>query len=168
MSAVRFFSFIVPAQNAKTSLSRRLSAKRQHALARNRSALSKAAGKGVNIALILALLSVQVPAAPAVLMSDGAQIRADLGFAFLRTSNWLTKRRAQAKGRVTPQEKQSDREAKVTRVEIRPSGVTINNGDRLHLTAIPYDSNDQPRQRRQNSVARQAGDAHRQISRRSG
>lgn len=134
---INFFRFIT------AHVPRHLRGERQLSIDNHGCASSSRLSKIINILLIIALLAVQTPAAPAVIMGDAVGWQSEFAFAFLRAKTWWTKRLVK-QGRAIGQDKQRDRDAKVARLEIHPHDVTISNGVPLHLAAIAYDSNGNP------------------------
>lgn len=97
--------------------------------------------------MIVSLLTVSTPAAPQTIIGVAKEWR--VGFAF-----WL--RRDNVAGRLyqtltgqtppqaKPQEKQQDRDAKVSRIQIYPGDVTTHVDMPVHFAAVAYDGNDVP------------------------
>ncbi|MDQ3686646.1 MAG: DUF4214 domain-containing protein [Acidobacteriota bacterium] len=120
--------------------------------------LRRAPGQAVRIALVIALLAGQAPAAPVVLSGIAEGWRADFSF-WLLSSGWAAAG-VQGKGGGSsgprtrpspvprpspkPQEKQAERDARVSRVRIYPGDVTLELDEPVVLAAIAYDANNAP------------------------
>jgi hypothetical protein len=101
----------------------------------------------VSIGLIVSLLTVSTPAAPQTIIGVAKEWR--VGFAFwLRGDNVAAKLyqtlTGQTPPQAKPQEKQQDRDAKVSRIQIYPGDVTTHVDMPVHFAAVAYDGNDAP------------------------
>jgi RHS repeat-associated protein len=96
--------------------------------------------RALSAALILCLLSSSAPAAPLVLPGMASQFSADASYLF-RTKVWeflAQVANGRAKG---AQEKQKDRDERVSKIEISPGSVTLQVGQRMFFAATALDSN---------------------------
>jgi YD repeat-containing protein len=93
--------------------------------------------------LMLCLLSTSTPAAPQTIIALANQ--ANTSFAFWYKSGGLDKL-FQSQHGPSPRaaEKQTDRDAKVARLEIYPGNVTIDLSERVQFVAVPYDVDGNP------------------------
>jgi len=93
--------------------------------------------------LTVCLLSSATPAAPQIIVGVAKESRAS--FAFWFSASGLAKLiQGRALGNAKAQEKQTDREAKVTRLQIFPGDVTIDPGERVRFSAIAFDQANNP------------------------
>ncbi len=99
--------------------------------------------RGIAVALILTLLSASTPAAPQTIVALAKE--SSVSFLFWFHSSGL-RRLIQGNGPGNPpgQEKQRDRDAKVSRVQVFPGNVTIDLGDHIRFAAVAYDQNGNP------------------------
>ena len=95
----------------------------------------------ISFALIVSLLASSTPAAPQIIV-DAAQ-EASVSFAFWYRTGGLTKL-LQGNSEPKRQEKQSTRNAKVTRIEISPGDITVKRDHRVQFAAIAYGADDSP------------------------
>lgn len=92
-----------------------------------------------SVFLVICLLSVSTPAAPQTIVAVAKD--ASISLAFWYHSSGLAKLiQGQGIGNVKRQEKQSDRDAKVSRLQIFPGDVTIDVSDRVRFSAVAYDA----------------------------
>ena len=97
----------------------------------------------VSLLLTVCLLSSATPAAPQTIVALAKE--SSVSFAFWFNASGLAKAiQERGIGNTTAQEKQTDRDAKVTRLQIFPGDVTIDPGDRVRFSAIAYDQNNNP------------------------
>lgn len=92
--------------------------------------------------LITSLLVTSTPAAPQTVMGMAADVSASLKFWFHQSGWDATLRRAflgQERPSPKPQEKQKDRDARVSRIEIYPGDVTVQVDERVAFAAVAYD-----------------------------
>jgi len=100
-------------------------------------------GRAATIGLILCLLSSSTPAASATIVALAKESSISLAFWFGASGlGKLIQGRGMSKA--GNQEKQSDRNARVTRIHIFPGDVTLQLDERVHLSAVAYDRNDSP------------------------
>lgn len=94
-----------------------------------------------SIALVLCLLSSSTPAAPQTIQTIVAVAKqSSVSFLFWFHASGLAKiLQGQGRGNAPGQEKQADRDARITRLQIFPGDVTIDRGDRVRFSAIAYD-----------------------------
>src|ERR1041385_8222396 len=99
--------------------------------------------RALSIFLILSLLTVSTPAAPQVIVNVAQD--ASLSLTLWYRAGGL-KKLLQGLGEGSPrkQEKQADRNARVTRLEISPGNVTVRRGERVQFAAIAYGADDSP------------------------
>lgn len=100
--------------------------------------------KRVSILLLtVCLLSSGTPAAPQMIVAAARE--SSISFTFWFQASGLAKV-IQGQGISNPkaQEKQADRDAKVTRLQISPGDVTIDPSDRVQFSAIAYDRDNNP------------------------
>jgi RHS repeat-associated protein len=100
-------------------------------------------GRATTIALIFCLLSTSTPAAPQMIAALAKE--SSVSFAFWFRARGLSKL-IQGSGttNASRQEKQADRNAKVTRIQIFPGDITLQIDQSVHLSAVAYDGNDAP------------------------
>ena len=99
--------------------------------------------RALSVALIVSMLTVSTPAAPQTVV-DVAQ-NANLSFALWYRAGGLKKLlQGLGLGQDNPrkQEKQAERNARVTRLEISPGNVTVKRGERVQFAAIAYGADD--------------------------
>jgi YD repeat-containing protein len=101
----------------------------------------------ISISLMLMMLSVQAPAAPVIAATAATEMKNDLRF-WYHSSGWadsLNKLLFNRKALIRePQENQSDRNAKITRVDISPKDVIARVGETIQFAAIAYDYENGP------------------------
>src|SRR5258707_116086 len=96
-----------------------------------------------SLLLILCLLSSSTPAAPQTLVALTRE--SSISFAFWFRASGLGKLiQGRGTSNARKQEKQTDRNAKVARLQIFPGDVTLQLDQSVHLSAIAYDRNDAP------------------------
>src|SRR5260370_24580533 len=99
--------------------------------------------RGIAVALILTLLSASTPAAPKTIVALAKE--SSVSFLFWFHSSGLRKLiQGNGPGNPSGQEKQRDRDAKVSRVQVFPGNVTIDLGDHIRFAAVAYDQNGNP------------------------
>src|ERR1044071_1893557 len=96
--------------------------------------------------LVLSLLTVSTPSAPRAVVETSQQVGADISF-WLKANyvipklwNLITQQNKKPK----PEQSQSDRDAKVRRIEILPGDVTVQEGQQVNFTAVAYDEENNP------------------------
>jgi len=101
--------------------------------------------RALSVLLAVVMLANSTPAAPRVLADAGRGwgLNALLWF---QASGWAATLQALGQNRppAQRQERQSEREARVRRVEIRPGELEVTVGERVQFTAVAYDWNDDP------------------------
>ncbi|HWW73972.1 MAG TPA: hypothetical protein VNZ44_01170, partial [Pyrinomonadaceae bacterium] len=95
--------------------------------------------RALSAALVLCLLSSSAPAAPLVLPGMVSQFSADASY-FFRTKVWEFFAQAVNGRERAAQEKQKDRDARVSKIEISPGSVTLQVGQRMYFAATAFDS----------------------------
>lgn len=116
------------------------------ALCRAAATISRNLRRALCVALILSLLATSTPAAPRTIVSVAQEWRVSLGF-WLRANGLPRKLYGAFSGqdpRSTAQERQEDRDARVSRIQIYPGDVTISLADRVVFAAVAYDHNGAP------------------------
>src|SRR2546430_3739919 len=94
--------------------------------------------RGLSIALVVCLLCSSTPAAPQTIVAVTNE--ASVSFLFWFHSNEIHKLlQGQGPGNGHAQEKQSDRDAKVTRLQIFPGDVTVDVNDHIRFSAVTFD-----------------------------
>jgi RHS repeat-associated protein len=101
--------------------------------------------RALGLGLVVSLLATSTPAASQTIIGVTQEWHASLGF-------WLRANHVPAKlyralswqnpEGPKPQEKQEDRDARVSRIQIYPGDVTIQEGERVNFTAVAYDNDD--------------------------
>jgi RHS repeat-associated protein len=92
----------------------------------------------ISIVLTLALFTSSTPAAPQIVVTLAKET--SVSFLFWYNANGLAKLlQGQGVGHIK-QEKQKDRDARVTRLEISPTDVTIDLSDHVRFVAVAYDA----------------------------
>lgn len=81
--------------------------------------------RGISIGLVLSLLVVSTPAAPQTIVAVARESSVSFAFWF-RTSGLARMLQDGGAGAVRPQEKQRDRDALVSRIQIYPGDLTVN------------------------------------------
>lgn len=96
-----------------------------------------------SVALVISLLTTSTPAAPRTIVDFVNEQRTELAFWYY--SSGLSKL-IQGRGAPNPlaQEKQSDRDARVSRIQIYPGDVTVPPDQPVSFAAIAYDKDDAP------------------------
>jgi len=97
--------------------------------------------RATTIGLILCLLSTSTPAAPQTIVALAKESR--ISFAFWFRASGLAKL-IQGQGNANGQEKQSDRDAKVSRIQIFPGDLTVQLDQRVHFSALSYTADGSP------------------------
>lgn len=100
----------------------------------------------VSLLITLSLLANSTPAAPKTLMQVAASTTSDLTF-WLQVSGVLSGLREFFMGgaeKRKEQEPQKDRDARVSRIQILPEDVTVQEGQQISFTALAYDAQDGP------------------------
>src|SRR5712692_7150007 len=93
--------------------------------------------------LMLTLLCSSTPAAPQTIVSVAKE--SSVSFLFWSRASGLAKLlQGQGIGNARGQEKQADRDAKVSRLQIFPGDVTIHEGEQVSFAAAAYDKDDNP------------------------
>ncbi len=93
--------------------------------------------------LIISLLLTSAPAAPQTIMTLARETT--ISFTFWYHQSGVAKLlNGQGSGDAKEQEKQAERDAKVSRLEIFPKDVTADPGERVRFAAVPYDAEDNP------------------------
>lgn len=120
-------------------------------------------GQGLSLLLVIALLASSAPAAPVVLTDTVSTWHSGLAF-WLKTSGWALAAKnflLQGNGQNNrAQERQEDRDAKVSRLQIYPGDVTLHVGERVNFAAIAYDSDNVPVSGVHTHWAAQDGQSH--------
>ncbi|MCA1628060.1 MAG: hypothetical protein LC742_08870, partial [Acidobacteria bacterium] len=103
--------------------------------------------RALALALVVVMLSVQTPAAPVMMVNAGREWKLN-ALLWFQASGWAATLRSLAAGQRAPapqrQERQSEREARVRRIEIRPGEMEIALDERVQFTAVAYDQNEKP------------------------
>jgi RHS repeat-associated protein len=101
--------------------------------------------QGLCVALILSLLATTTPAASQTIVSVAQESRVSFAF-WLHANGRLTKLRRQLTGQSLPeprpQERQTERDARIRRIRISPDNVTARIGETVRFAAIAYDEGD--------------------------
>ena len=127
--------------NSFTKSLRKLFAKGQNFNGEQRRALI--ASRVVSVALVLCLLSSSTPAAAQTIIAVAKE--SSTSFAFWFNSSGLAKLvQGRGLGNAKRQEKQAERDAKISRLQIFPGDVTIDLGERVRFSAIAYDQDNNP------------------------
>lgn len=115
------------------------------------SAARRGALRALSLTLVLALLSTSTPAAVPVLKELAARGRSELGFWYYAGGLSAAARKLlvlQGAGRnaraLDKQEKQEERDARVSRVEILPGDLTAHVEEQIVFTAVAYDKDNAP------------------------
>src|ERR1044072_9512395 len=97
--------------------------------------------RALSVALIVSMLTVSTPGAPQTVVEVAQS--ANLSFALWYRAGGL-KKLFQGLGQDSQrkQEKQAERNARVTRLEISPGNVTVKRGERVQFAAIAYGADD--------------------------
>lgn len=96
--------------------------------------------------LVVSLLATSTPAAPQTIVGLAGEWQAGLAF-WLRGNGLPAKVHRALTGQnpeLRPQERQEEREARVTRLQLYPGDTTIGLDDRVLFAAVAYDSNSAP------------------------
>ena len=102
--------------------------------------------RAIGMALIVSVLATSTPAAPQTIVALAKESNASFAFWF-HSSGWRKELSRLIEGRdqnPKGQEKQRDRDAKVTRIQIFPGDVTVELGDQVRFSAIAYDRDNTP------------------------
>jgi hypothetical protein len=93
--------------------------------------------------LAVVMLANSAPAAPLVVAGAGRGWKLD-ALLWFQASGWSATLQGLSQNRppAQRQERQSEREARVRRVEIRPGGLEVAVGERVQFTAVAYDGSD--------------------------
>jgi RHS repeat-associated protein len=120
---------------------RKLFAKRPNFNGEQRLALT--ASRVVSIALVLCLFLSSTPAATQTVVAVAKE--SSISFAFWFHASGLAKL-VQGRGvaRAKAQEKQAERDAKISRLQIFPGNATIDLGERVRFSAVAYDQGNNP------------------------
>src|SRR5215204_165727 len=103
-------------------------------------------GKALSVMLIVSLVATSAPAAPETIVALTKEYTVSLAFWF-NASGWrkvasdLIQGRRQSDPR---QEKQEERNARISRIQIYPGKVTLDLGQHVFFSAIAYDSENNP------------------------
>lgn len=92
--------------------------------------------KFVTISTLICLLSTSTPAAPQTIVTVWNE--SAISFSFWYQASGLAKL-LQGRGKALGQEKQEDRDAKISRIQIFPGDVTVDVSDRVRFAAVAYD-----------------------------
>jgi RHS repeat-associated protein len=93
--------------------------------------------------LIISLLLSSAPAAPQTIKALASE--ATISFVFWYHRSGAAKLiQGQGYGTAKEQEKQAERDARVSRLEIFPKEATVDRGERVRFTAVAYDAEDNP------------------------
>lgn len=96
-----------------------------------------------SVFLVICLLSVSTPAAPQTIVA--VMKESSTSFAFWYNSSGLAKViQNRGQGNARGQEKQADRDAKISRLQISPDNVTIDLGERVRFVAVAFDQDSSP------------------------
>src|SRR6185295_11446017 len=98
-------------------------------------------GRALSVVLIISLLTVSTPAAPKTIVDVAQEVSFSLAL-WYRAGGLREMLQGLGEGNPRKQEKQADRNARVTRLEISPGNVTVKRGERVQFAAIAYDAND--------------------------
>ncbi|MFY9574579.1 MAG: hypothetical protein WAV20_24530, partial [Blastocatellia bacterium] len=106
--------------------------------------LRYAIARAISVAVILSLVASSTPAAaPATVFALSKESSVSLAFWF-HASGLAKLIQGQGAGNANPQEKQSDRDAKVSRIQIFPGDATVDVSDHVSFSAVAYDRNNAP------------------------
>lgn len=97
----------------------------------------------IAIVLVLNLLSTSTPAAPQIVVSFAKEESTLIEFWYY-SGGLRNLLQGHARSAAPPQETQTDRDAKVARLEIHLGNVTIDLGERIRFVALPYDAAGNP------------------------
>ena len=103
--------------------------------------VSFTANRIFSVALMLCLLSSSTPAAPRTIVSVTKDSITSFSFWFA-SSGFAALLQGQGLGLKKGQEKQADRDAKISRLQIFPGDVTVNLGEHVKFAAVAYDEDD--------------------------
>ncbi|HKV37416.1 MAG TPA: RHS repeat-associated core domain-containing protein [Pyrinomonadaceae bacterium] len=89
------------------------------------------------------MLTSSTPAAPQTIVSVTSETAIDLGFWFHNSglAKWL---QGEGSGSRKKQQKQADRDALITSLQIFPGDVTVERGERVRFSAVAYDQENNP------------------------
>src|SRR2546422_859525 len=99
-------------------------------------------GRAITVSLILCLLSASTPAAPQTMVALTKEYRISLGFWYRASS--LPKLIQGQSGNAKRQEKQAERDAKVSRLQIFPGDLTVQLDQQVRFNAIAYSADGSP------------------------
>lgn len=100
--------------------------------------------RSISLAVILSLMAYSTPAAaPAAIAALAKESRVSLAF-WLHATGLAKLLQGQGAGNANPPEKQSDRDARVSRIQIFPGDVTVDLSDHVTFSALAYDRDDTP------------------------
>jgi len=102
---------------------------------------SHALHRGLSVALIVSLLTVSTPAAPKTIVDAAQEASFSLSL-WYRAGGVRELLQRLGEGSQRKQEKQSERDARVTRLEISPGNVSVKRGERVQFAAIAYGADD--------------------------
>ena len=103
-------------------------------------------GKALSVMLIVSLLATSTPAAPQTIVALTKEYTVSLAFWF-NASGWRKAASRLIQGhwpRAPRQEKQEERNARISRIQIYPDKVTLDLGQHVFFSAIAYDSENTP------------------------
>jgi len=99
--------------------------------------------QAATVTIAICLLSSSTPAAPQTIVEVAKE--STISFAFWYSASGLAKLiQGQGIGNARGQEKQVDRDAKISRVQIFPGDVTVDLSDHVRFSAVAYDSDGNP------------------------
>ncbi|MGH9930778.1 MAG: carboxypeptidase-like regulatory domain-containing protein, partial [Pyrinomonadaceae bacterium] len=108
--------------------------------------LHRTANYGVSLIVAFSLLLCSTPAAAQTIVAVGHEWQVDLGF-WLRANDLPAKLQGllpEQDSLPRAQEKQRDRDARVSRIQIYPGDLTINFTEQVSFAAVAYDLNGEP------------------------
>ena len=99
--------------------------------------------QAATVTIAICLFSSSTPAAPQTIVEVAKE--STISFAFWYRASGLAKLiQGQGLGNATAQEKQEDRDAKISRVQIFPGDVTVDLSDHVRFSAVAYDRDGDP------------------------
>jgi RHS repeat-associated protein len=101
------------------------------------------AARALSLLLAVCLLSSSAPAAPRIITGLASQFSLDASY-LLRTKVWGGLTQSLGNKTQAKQEKQKDRDARVSRIEISPGDVTLQAGQRMIFAATAFDQANEP------------------------
>jgi RHS repeat-associated protein len=128
---------------ALTSLRRPPGRRRLSILSGTVHVVSHPVRRALSVFLVVSLLAASTPAAPQTIVGVATEWQASLGF-WLRANGLpgkLTRALSGQSNKPSPQEKQEERDARVTRLQIYPGDTTIGVAGRISFAAVAYDFN---------------------------